>query len=102
MKLLATVAQSWDTMALQLKEIINTSLYSFCGEKVYNMKTIKTQFCSSLSDCSLSHPVRNAMEAPDVLSEIDLDEIVDRHMAEKVKRNFSLTFLSLVSWYNKC
>ena len=41
------------------------------------MKMIKTQLRHSLSDCSLSHLMRIAIEAPEVLSESGLDEIVD-------------------------
>ena len=38
---------------------------------------IKTRLHNSLSDCSLSHLMRIAIEVPEVLSESDLEEIVD-------------------------
>ena len=41
------------------------------------MKMIKTQLHNSLSDCSLSHLMRIAIEGPKVLSESDLEEVVD-------------------------
>ena len=38
---------------------------------------IKTRLRNSLSDCSPSHLMRIAIEAPEVLSESDLEESVD-------------------------
>ena len=40
-------------------------------------KMIKTRLRNSLSDCSLCHLTRIAIEAPEVLFESDLEEIVD-------------------------
>ena len=41
------------------------------------MKLIKTRLRTALSDCSLSHLMKIAIEAPEVLSDSDLDEIVN-------------------------
>ena len=41
------------------------------------MKLIKTRLHNALSDCSLSHLMKIAIEAPEVLSDSDLDEIVN-------------------------
>ena len=41
------------------------------------MKLIKTRLHNTLSDCSLSHLMKIAIEAPEVLSDSDLDEIVN-------------------------
>ena len=40
-------------------------------------KLIKTRLRIALSDCSLSHLMKIATEAPEVLSDSDLDEIVN-------------------------
>ena len=41
------------------------------------MKLIKTRLRNALSDCSLSHFMKIAIEAPEVLSDSNLDEIVN-------------------------
>ena len=41
------------------------------------MKPIKTHLRNALSDCSLSHLMKIAIEAPEVLSDSNLDEIVN-------------------------
>ena len=41
------------------------------------MKTIKTRLRNRLSDVTLSHLMRIAIEGPDTLSDLDLDEIVN-------------------------
>ena len=41
------------------------------------MKLIKTRLGSCLSDTSLSHLMKIAIESPDTLSDIELEEIVD-------------------------
>ena len=41
------------------------------------MKLIKTHLRNALSDCSLSYLMKIAIEAPEVLSDSDLDEIVN-------------------------
>ena len=41
------------------------------------MKLIKTRLSNALSDCSLSHLMKIAIEAPEVLSDSDLDEVVN-------------------------
>ena len=44
---------------------------------ISQMKLIKTRLCNALSDCSLSHLMKIAIEAPEVLSHCDLDKIVN-------------------------
>ena len=41
------------------------------------MKLIKTRLCNALSDCSLYHLMKIAIEAPGILSDNDLEEIVN-------------------------
>ena len=41
------------------------------------MKLIKTLLRNALSDCNLSHLMKIAIEASEVLSDSDLDEIVN-------------------------
>ena len=41
------------------------------------MKLIKTRLRNALSDCSFSHLMKIAIEATEVLSDSDLDEIVN-------------------------
>jgi hypothetical protein len=44
---------------------------------VSQMKLVKTHLRNSLSDCSLSQPMRIAIESPKVLSDSDLEEVVN-------------------------
>ena len=92
------VKQPQDTTASQLKELVSNDMLkamfsnlnkiasigltipvsTASVERSFSqMKMIKTRLCNSLSDCSLSHLMRIAIEAPEVLSESDLEEIVD-------------------------
>ena len=50
------------------------------------MKLIKTRLRKALSDCSLYHLMKIAIEAPAILSDSDLE-----CMAEKIKESLSLT-----------
>ena len=54
------------------------------------MKLIKTRLINALSDCSLSHLMKIAIEAPEVLSDSDLNEIVN--VWQRKSRRVSLTF----------
>ena len=92
------VKQPQDTTASQLKELVSNDMLramfpnlnkiasiglmipvsTASVERSFSqMKMIKTRLRNSLSDCSLSHLMRIAIEAPEVLSESDLEEIVD-------------------------
>ena len=79
------VKQPQDTTASQLKELVSNymlkamfpNLNKIVERSFSQMKMIKTRLRNSLSDCSLSHLIRIAIEAPEVLSESDLEEIVD-------------------------
>ena len=92
------VKQPQDTTASQLKELVSNDMLKAMSlnlnkiasigltipvstasvERSFSqMKTIKTRLRNSLSDCSLSDLMRIAIEAPEVLSESDLEEIVD-------------------------
>ena len=56
------------------------------------MKLIKTRLRNALSDCSLSHLMKIAIEAPEVLSDSDLDEIVNVWQKKSRVVGLSLTF----------
>ena len=92
------VKQPQDTTASQLKELFSNDMLkamfpnlnkiasigltipvsTASVERSFSqMKMIKTRLRNSLSDCSLSHLMRITIEAPEVLSESDLEEIVD-------------------------
>ena len=92
------VKQPQDTTASQLKELVSNDMLkamfpnlnkiasigltipvsTASVERSFSqMKMIKTRLRNSLSDCSLSHLMRFAIEATEVLSESDLEEIVD-------------------------
>ena len=92
------VKQPQDTTASQLKELVSNDMLkamfpnlnkiasigltipvsTTSVERSFSqMKMIKTRLRNSLSNCSLSHLMRIAIEAPEVLSESDLEEIVD-------------------------
>ena len=92
------VKQPQDTTASQLKELVSNDMLkamfpnlnkiasigltipvsTASVERSFSqMKMIKTRLRNSLSDCSVSHLMRIAIEAPEVLPESDLEEIVD-------------------------
>ena len=92
------VKQPQDTTASQLKELVSNDMLkamfpnlnkiasiglmipvsTASVERSFSqMKMIKTRLHNSLGDCSLSHLMRIAIEAPEVLSESVLEEIVD-------------------------
>ena len=92
------VKQPQDTTTSQLKELVSNDMLkamfpnlnkiasigltipvsTASVERSFSqMKMIKTRLRNSFSDCSLSHLMRIAIEAPEVLSESDLEEIVD-------------------------
>ena len=92
------VKQPQDTTASQVKELVSNDMLkamfpnlnkiasigltipvsTASVERSFSqMKMIKTRLRNSLSDCSLSHLMRIAIESPEELSESDLEEIVD-------------------------
>ncbi len=87
-----------DTTASQLKELVSSNMLKAMFPNLHKMasigltipvstasversfsqmKLIKTCLRNALSDCSLSHLMKIAIEAPEVLSDSDLDEIVN-------------------------
>ena len=50
---------------------------AFVERSFSQMKLIKAHLCSRLSDTSLSHLMKIAIESPDKLLDSDLEEIVD-------------------------
>ena len=87
-----------DTTASQLKELVSSDMLKAMFPNLHKMasigltipvstasversfsltKLIKTRLRNALSDCSLSHLMKIAIEAPEVLFDSDLDEIVN-------------------------
>ena len=87
-----------DTTASQLKELVSSYMLKAMFPNLHKMasigltipvstasversfsqmKLIKTRLRNALCDCSLSHLMKIAIEAPEVLSDSDLDEIVN-------------------------
>ena len=87
-----------DTTASQLKELVSSDMLKAMFPNLHKMasigltipvstasversfsqmKLVKAHLCNALSDCSLSHLMKIAIEEPEVLSDSDLDEIVN-------------------------
>ena len=92
------VKQPRDTTASQLKELVSNDMLKAMFPNLHKigsigltipvstasversfsqMKLIKTRLRNALSDCSLSHLVKIAIETPAILSDSDLEEIVN-------------------------